>query len=141
MEMYLFPKCLKNEYGCNDGGCIPIEKRCDEMSNCDDSSDENNCKTIRFDEDRYRKEKPPVQCSGKQTPVSKSLTSILVDISILSLGSFEELGMTFKSRVVVVLTWFDDRLEFVNLKAAKARGNGIGKDEGDKVGNRPSKQS
>jgi hypothetical protein len=138
MEMYLFPKCLKNEYGCNDGGCIPIEKRCDEMSNCDDSSDENNCKTIRFDEDRYRKEKPPVQCSGKQTPVSKSLTSILVDISILSLGSFEELGMTFKSRVVVVLMWFDNRLEFVNLKAAKARGNGIGKDEGDKVVNHPS---
>jgi hypothetical protein len=111
------------------------------MSNCDDSSDENDCKTIDIDLDRYRKEKPPVQSPGKQTLVSENLTSVLVDISILSLGSFEELGMTFKSRVVVVLMWFDNRLEFVNLKAAKARGNGIGKDEGDKVGNRPSKQS
>ena len=103
------------------------------MYNCNDSSDEHNCKTICFEENRYRKEKPPVQFSGKQTPISENLTSVLVDISIISLGSFEELGMTFKSRVMVVLTWLDNRLDFVNLKAGKIRGNGIGKDEGEKV--------
>ncbi len=103
------------------------------MTDCGDSSDENNCKTIYFDPDRYRKENPPVQFPGKQTPISENLTSVLVDISILSLGSFEELAMTFKSRVKVVLTWFDNRLDFVNLKAGKVRGNGIGKYEGEKV--------
>jgi hypothetical protein len=103
------------------------------MSNCDDSSDENDCKTIDLDLDRYRKEKPPVQSPGKQNPVLENLTSVSVDVSILSLGSFEELGMTFKSRVMVVLTWLDNRLDFVNLKAGKIRGNGIGKDEGEKV--------
>jgi hypothetical protein len=133
MKIYLFAKCLKSEYGCDDGNCIPINKRCNEMADCDDSSDESDCKTIDFDLDSYRKEKPPVQFPGKQTPVSENLTSVLVDISILSLGSFEELGMTFKSRVMVVLTWLDNRLEFVNLKAGKIRGNGIGKDEGEKV--------
>ena len=89
-------QCVKNEYGCDDGSCIPIEKRCNEVTDCADASDENECHTVDIDTDRYRKEKPPVELPSNVTPVA-------VDISVISLSSFEELAMTFKARIKVYL--------------------------------------
>jgi hypothetical protein len=87
-------QCGKNEFGCNDGSCIPMEKRCNEMTDCTDTSDENECHTVDINTDRYRKEKPPVE-------LSSNVTSVSVNISVISLCSFEELAMTFKARIKV----------------------------------------
>ena len=40
------------EFGCNNGRCIPMEERCNEVSNCDDSSDELDCDMLDFDDDQ-----------------------------------------------------------------------------------------
>ena len=36
----------RTEYNCNDGGCVPIEQRCDSNLNCADGSDETDCHII-----------------------------------------------------------------------------------------------
>ena len=96
------------------------------MQDCEDASDENGCTTITVDEGKYRKEKPPVQLSGKPTVVR-------ADMWVLSLSSIKELEMTFKARIKISLTWLDNRLEFVNLKEENGGVNMISKEEGEKV--------
>ena len=117
---------MEKEFTCDDGACIPIFKRCDEISDCKDSSDENGCKPISVDPDKYRKEKPPIASNGQRTPISGKIT-------IFTLSSFEELQMTFKAHAKIALTWYDNRLEFVNLKNDKKRGNMIGLKESEEV--------
>ncbi|XP_030850190.1 prolow-density lipoprotein receptor-related protein 1-like [Strongylocentrotus purpuratus] len=37
------PPCTEDEFACNNGQCIPASKRCDFISHCHDSSDEDGC--------------------------------------------------------------------------------------------------
>ena len=41
-----FTTCKDGEFTCNDGLCIDMEQRCDQVSNCLDESDENDCVTV-----------------------------------------------------------------------------------------------
>ena len=48
----------KAEFTCNDGQCVGIEKRCDQLPDCVDGSDEEGCKLFSLAEG-YRKVVPP----------------------------------------------------------------------------------
>ena len=39
---------LEKDYNCQDGSCIPIEKRCDTKFDCPDGSDEGECRLIQI---------------------------------------------------------------------------------------------
>ncbi len=41
---------------------------------------------------------------------------MFVDIDIYSIGSFEEIAMTYDVKFTIKLEWFDGRLTFTNLK-------------------------
>ena len=45
-----------------------------------------------------------------------SKTRVTVNATILSVGSVEEMRMTFAVRFKIELSWFDSRLIFTNLK-------------------------
>ena len=52
-------KCiLGEEYTCDSGHCIDWEKRCDNVKDCEDNSDEKNCTLIMIPTS-YRKIDPP----------------------------------------------------------------------------------
>jgi hypothetical protein len=42
-----------------------------------------------------------------------------VNVTLLSIGSFKELEMTFAARFLVAFEWFDSRIEFFNLNKGK----------------------
>ena len=46
--------CKETEFTCHDGQCIKMEKRCDQILNCRDRSDENDCSLLVLN-DGYKK--------------------------------------------------------------------------------------
>ena len=57
----------QNQFTCDNGQCIQIDKRCDKKSDCHDKSDENKCWQIKINEDRYLKSDAPESPDGQQT--------------------------------------------------------------------------
>ena len=53
-----FTTCSDGQFTCDDGLCVGIEQRCDQIPHCNDNSDEKNCNIIDL-ESRYRKNIAP----------------------------------------------------------------------------------
>ena len=47
------------EFTCNDGQCVRMEERCDQLANCRDESDEDNCQLLVLKQN-YNKKVPPI---------------------------------------------------------------------------------
>ena len=74
-QTLLLSACEEGQYTCHDGKCLDISKRCNNIEvkhtnstkgmkfitpqDCDDISDEKNCKIISIDPEKYLKSKPP----------------------------------------------------------------------------------
>ena len=86
-----------------------MEKRCNDIFECKDDSDENDCETLVINESSYRKRLPPISLSEK--------TSITVSVIVDSVTKVDELEMTFKARLKIYLQWRDERITFKNLAA------------------------
>ena len=63
--------CSEDEFTCNDGSCVDMETRCDRKANCQDISDEKNCKIVSFDPTKYVKDNPPQPILGDKVHVIK----------------------------------------------------------------------
>ena len=107
MTLLLWFQCEEDQFTCNDGTCIALEKRCNDIFECIDDSDEKDCETLVINESSYRKRLPPISLAGK-TPIT---VSVIVD----SVTKIDELEMTFKARLKIYLQWRDERLTFKNL--------------------------
>ncbi len=96
--MQLFQQCVDGEFCCRDGKCIPIEKRCNGISDCNDNYDETNCEMVLIKKDLYRKEDAPYPANGNEMNVT-------INFEIISIGSFEELKMTFSMKFLIQIEW------------------------------------
>ncbi len=56
------------------------------------------CDMVIINENLYRQESPPLQLDGTDTEV-------LISMTILSIGSFQEIEMTFKVKFLIELEW------------------------------------
>ena len=97
-KIFITLQCFENEYGCNKSECVALSKRCDEVPDCADESDEDNCELVDINESKYHKEYPPIQ-EGDQTTV------VNVSIHIVSIYKIDELEMTFRVIFLLELTW------------------------------------
>ena len=91
-------QCFKDEFGCNKSECVALSKRCDEVNDCTDESDEDNCELVDIDETKYHKEYPPIQ-EGDQA------TMVQVHVRVVSIYKIDELEMTFRVIFHLKLTW------------------------------------
>ena len=83
---------------CIDGTCITMSKRCNGASDCMDSFDETNCKTVVINKQLYNKEFPPLK-------EDESKTEIMINISISSIEGFNEIDMTFRIKFELCIMW------------------------------------
>ena len=65
LEMKLTGCQQKGEFTCNDGQCIRMEERCNQLPNCRDKSDEQECRILLL-EDGFNQRIPPIS-SGNIT--------------------------------------------------------------------------
>ena len=89
---------MSNEYGCNTSECVALTKRCDEVLDCKDESDEDNCEVVDIDLSKYHKEYPPMQSDDQGTTVNAS-------VHVISIYKIDELEMTFRVIFHLKLKW------------------------------------
>ena len=99
----------EEEFTCTDGTCINIKGRCDEVYNCNDHSDEDDCQMVFLDQSIYRKEYTPTTTDGQALEVH--LWGTIVDID-----SIQELDSSYRIKFLLAASWSDPRIQFRNLK-------------------------
>ena len=99
--------CQEKEFTCNDGQCVNMDLRCNQLPDCRDKSDELNCKILVL-EDGYNMEVPPVDSSD---PVDVS-----VSIDLLKLVDINEEDYSIEIQFEISLVWKEKRAMYHNLK-------------------------
>ena len=112
----IFSTCFDDEFTCDDGSCINMTKRCDNIRNCPyDISDETEC-TLLVIPPSYEKTYAPTGVD-KNGDVIKVNVTVSVDVTnILRLSETQDI---FETKLNLHLTWIDNRLQFNNLKLKK----------------------
>ena len=106
----------EGEFTCDDGQCIAIEKRCDQVTgkepNCRDESDENGCQLIVF-KNNYNKNIPPIK-SGKNG--SAIPANVSISITLMKVVEIEETDLSIHLQFQISLQWQENRVKYQNLK-------------------------
>ena len=100
------------EFTCNDGQCVTMAERCNQISNCRDESDEVDCQLLMLKKG-YNKRVPPIISTGENT-----FTKVLVGISLslLKIVSMEEVQHKISLQFEIILEWRENRARYHNLK-------------------------
>ena len=108
-----FTTCSNTQFTCDDGQCIDIEERCDQSIDCEDSSDENNCKLLNM-EKNYNKGTPPFFLDKKTKTIKTAKVNI--SLTVTDVLDIKEVKHEIELKFHLLMEWFDSRLKFHNLK-------------------------
>ena len=103
--------CLEGQFTCNDGQCVQMDERCNQLPNCRDKSDERDCNILHLEEG-YNKRVPPIS-SGKRSLVK---VPVSVSIILLKVVDIEEEDLSIELQFEIILEWIENRATFKNLK-------------------------
>ena len=78
----------KGEFTCNVGQCIRMEERCNQLPNCRDKSDKQECQILLL-EDGFNQRIPPIS-SENITANKVTKAEVEVSINLLKVVSVEE---------------------------------------------------
>ena len=96
---------------------IRMEERCDQIMNCKDKSDENNCKLIVF-EKNYNKNVPPFTISKKDLSLLPARVTVSTQLeNVLAISEFSH---TIDLKLGITLEWYENRVLYHNLKSEEA---------------------
>ena len=98
----MLTKCVNGNFTCNDGRCISIEQRCNNIPNCRDESDEEECEILDLKK-TYNKFSAPI-------------TKVAVNITLEDIGYLRESQYEIDLSFSISLNWTDARATYWNLK-------------------------
>ena len=98
----MLTKCVNGNFTCNDGQCVSIEQRCDNVLDCRDESDEEECEILDLRKN-YNKYSAPI-------------TKVTVDITLEDIEAIRESHSEIDLTVSISLNWTDARATYWNLK-------------------------
>ena len=106
-------KCKKFEYSCSDGTCIPIEMKCNFVSDCFDGGDEKQCPILMKGYlQGYKSDLPHIKVNEKGQIIKKHV-EISIDITLIE--KIEEVASRFTSTFTLTAEWIDPRLVWRDL--------------------------
>ena len=92
-----------------------MEERCDQIMDCVDESDEDNCRLIAF-KDNYNKKVPPFTIDAG----TKVLVPVNVSTSLMNVLAISEFSHTIDLKLGITLKWYENRVLYHNLKDSEA---------------------
>ena len=100
------------EFTCDDGQCIKMEERCNQIPDCRDESDEVGCQVVLL-KASYNKEIPPItkDVGGKALPADVSIS-----ITLMKVVEIEEVDHSIHLQFQISMMWRENRVQYHNLK-------------------------
>ena len=134
--------CDSGQFTCNDGQCVSIDERCNQISNCRylkqmnhlfisfssnfrDESDEENCLML-VKKDTYNSKIAPFAydyVKSEVIPVDVNVSAAVMDVLSIS-----ETDLVYVLKFRFMMSWFDYRLKYHNLKQDRSL-NSLSRDE------------
>ena len=105
-----FTVCRTSEFSCEDGQCVPIVQRCDDIVHCRDLSDERRCNVIRKPKGYDTMYVPPLR-KGELLPAALGY-----HLDVYNLGRITTDEGRARVDLGLTMTWIDSRIDFSNLK-------------------------
>ena len=105
--------CNKTEFTCDDGQCVRLDQRCNQLLNCRDKSDEKGCRFL-FLNDGYNNRLPPITL----VDVAQDLilpVNVKVSITLLKVVSIDEEDHSIEFQFEITLQWKENRATYHNL--------------------------
>ena len=101
------------EFTCSNGQCVSMTKRCNQLPDCDDGSDERGCKLFSLTEG-YNKVVSPFNISYP----AETIVRVPIDVSLklLKMVDIDESENTIDLQFEIILEWRDPRITYNNLK-------------------------
>ena len=104
----------RGEFTCEDGQCVTMEQRCDQIANCNDKSDERNCQLLVTEEGYNRKVPPFTLRSGESATLPVQL---YISIDLLKIVDMDERIHKIGFQFQIILEWRENnRVVYNNLK-------------------------
>ena len=100
---------FKDEFSCSSGACINIYKRCDNVIDCEDESDEKDCKIFKLPES-YDKSSAPKN-GGEE-----GKASLYTTVDIINIDKIDTIAMEVGLTIELAVEWRDKNVEFQNIQ-------------------------
>ena len=104
--------CKDGQFTCDDGQCIKMKERCNQVPDCRDESDENGCQLIIF-RNNYNKNIPPI---GRTIDGSSVPAQVSISITLMKVVEIEETDHSIHLQFRINLQWKENRVKYQNLK-------------------------
>ena len=104
--------CKEGEFTCNDGQCVSMQERCNQVPDCRDKSDERECKLIQLEGD-YNKNIPPI---GRTVDGSSVPAQVGISITLMKVVEIEERDHSIHLQFEINMQWRENRVRYQNLK-------------------------
>ena len=103
------------EFTCNNGQCVSMTKRCNQLPDCDDYSDEEGCRLFSLTKG-YNKVVSPFNISYLDETIVKVPVPIDVSLNLLKMVDIDERDNSIDLQFKIILEWRDPRITYNNLK-------------------------
>lgn len=106
--------CKEGQFTCDDGQCVSIEQRCNQLTNCRDKSDEIGCTILTLGYG-YSKKIPPITSTTQNDDFLRPV-AVKISLSLLKVVAIEEERHSIELQFQITLEWKENRATYHNLK-------------------------